>query len=509
MPSRPQVPDILADVLGSPESVIRSSLRYDYSQIDDASRSQVQTAAVAIVRSGRKAQESLIDIGQRLAAVKELLPHGQFSEWCQVEFDMSQRTAQRMMAVADAFGGKSDTVSLLSDSALYLLAGPSVPEEARQEVIAEAQATGQSPTKAQVQAVIDQHKPAPPSYASVWEIQSQVGSVINTRWPDGKHSATWISAMRAAARTTGSALMHDVEEALEQAGIEYRKRDLVQAVNNVADGLEQELKRRQAAPSPQPAPATTLDIPIKRAAPAAEPAPVRIVTDPELFKQADAVLSAKELGSGTIRGMFLYDGAIWTCVGGSYAGSASGKASYVDCVRLHLPSDPIAPGQRTDHYLPTAYLPGRPVRHRGAQYVLGSQWMIVYDRPAVAAPDEAAATVTPGDEGPSKLLIDWTDDDWARWKAGQAPAQALTAAPADAAGITATDGDSSGGIAANSDVVEGDTEAFAFLRARQALAAAAANLQAAQKHLIGWHDELANMIDEIAAHVRRAMRELD
>jgi hypothetical protein len=175
MAKRQEIPDILGqerqrinvldDVLsgkpaGSDTALIRSQLRYDYSLIPEAQRDTVQDAAVEIVRNGQRAQESLITIGQRLVVVKDMLEHGQFSDWCQTEFDMSQRTAQRMMQVADVFGGKSDTVSFLTDSAMYLLSAPSTPEPAREQVIQEAQAAGKSPTKARVQEVISQHRPA-------------------------------------------------------------------------------------------------------------------------------------------------------------------------------------------------------------------------------------------------------------------------------------------------------------------------------------------------------------
>ncbi len=159
-----QQADVLGDVLGSSRrtaeaTMIRSQLRYDYSLIPVEQRDTVQDAAVEIVRNGRQAQESMITIGQRLVEVKGVLEHGQFSDWCQTEFDMSQRTAQRMMQVADVFGGKNDTVSFLTDSAMYLLSAPSTPEPAREQVIQEAMATGKSPTKARVQQVITQHRP--------------------------------------------------------------------------------------------------------------------------------------------------------------------------------------------------------------------------------------------------------------------------------------------------------------------------------------------------------------
>lgn len=156
--------DILSDLLGgAPPALPAVQLRYDYSQIEAQHRDAVQDAAVAIVRAGRRAQESMLDIGRRLAEVKSVLPFGQFSDWCEVEFALSQRTAQRMMAVAETFGERGGDVSLLSDSALYLLSGPSVPEEAREAVIAEAQEKGSSPTKGRVQAVIAEHRrPAAP-----------------------------------------------------------------------------------------------------------------------------------------------------------------------------------------------------------------------------------------------------------------------------------------------------------------------------------------------------------
>jgi hypothetical protein len=115
---------------------------------------------VDIIANGQQMQESAVAIGERLIDVKQRLEHGQFGDWCATEFGMSQRTAQNLMNVARTFAGKSETVSLLSDSALYLLAAPSTPEPARAEVIEETQATGKSPTKQRVREIIAKHKPA-------------------------------------------------------------------------------------------------------------------------------------------------------------------------------------------------------------------------------------------------------------------------------------------------------------------------------------------------------------
>lgn len=139
--------------------IISTQLKYDYDQLDVDAAITTRGAAIEIKAHAEQARSSMIVIGQKLTAVKALLQHGQFEDWCRVEFEMSQRTAQRMMAAAEVFGDKSDTVSLLSDSAMYMLSGPSVPEAARVEVVDLAKETGESPTKAEVQAVIDKHKP--------------------------------------------------------------------------------------------------------------------------------------------------------------------------------------------------------------------------------------------------------------------------------------------------------------------------------------------------------------
>jgi hypothetical protein len=121
-----------------------SKLRYDYDQVDEEHRQQVIEAAVHIQADAERAQNSIIAIGQRLIEVKEILPHGQFADWISTKFSLSDRMAQNMMNVAREYGDpeKRNTVSLFSDSALYLLAAPSTPLEARAAIEAKAEETG-------------------------------------------------------------------------------------------------------------------------------------------------------------------------------------------------------------------------------------------------------------------------------------------------------------------------------------------------------------------------------
>lgn len=135
------------------------SLAYDYNQIPEEHRQQVQQAAVEIHRW----QRDTIDVGKTLLAVKEVLGHGQFEDWWQTEFGLSERIVQSLLTVARVYGDPANPrrVAGLSDGALYLLAAPSTPEAARGEVEAMLVA-GQTPTRAQVRNVVRKYLPPKP-----------------------------------------------------------------------------------------------------------------------------------------------------------------------------------------------------------------------------------------------------------------------------------------------------------------------------------------------------------
>lgn len=105
---------------------------FDYTPLGADVAQRVQAAAQRIRRLVQRTLEDVLAVGQELLAVKETLPHGQFGVWLRAEFDWTQRTAGRFMAVAQRFASKMDTVSILKIdlSAAYLLAAPSVPQEA-------------------------------------------------------------------------------------------------------------------------------------------------------------------------------------------------------------------------------------------------------------------------------------------------------------------------------------------------------------------------------------------
>jgi hypothetical protein len=133
---------------------------FDYGALDAETRIVVRQKTGEIRERARRAVQDVIEIGQRLIEVKECLEHGQFGAWLDAEFRWSERTAQNYMAVAGAF--KSETVAdlAISTRALYALAAPSVPEEARQEAVEQAR-NGHRVGHTDAREIVDRHRPQP------------------------------------------------------------------------------------------------------------------------------------------------------------------------------------------------------------------------------------------------------------------------------------------------------------------------------------------------------------
>lgn len=114
---------------------------YDYSALDPAIVKQVQASAEKIRNTVKRVLEDVIEIGRDLIAVKDALPHGQFGPWIRAELGWPERTVRNFMAVAEAFGSKSAIIADLGiqPTAAYLLAAPSVPDEARLMAVERAQ----------------------------------------------------------------------------------------------------------------------------------------------------------------------------------------------------------------------------------------------------------------------------------------------------------------------------------------------------------------------------------
>lgn len=141
-------------------------LRYDYSLIaDEDERAVVISAAMTIKPLIRRTAEDLVRLGHELIGVKDYLPHGEFTNWLQTEFDMHPRTARRMMAVAERLGHKMDTLSVLAPSVLYELAADSTPHDVVEKVAAMVE-DGETLSTRDVRGIIDSR---PMGKATYWQ----------------------------------------------------------------------------------------------------------------------------------------------------------------------------------------------------------------------------------------------------------------------------------------------------------------------------------------------------
>jgi hypothetical protein len=114
--------------------------------------------AAAIRKLGKRVVFDVIQIGCRLAECKRLCGHGYWRPWLKSEFGWTERTAERFMSV-HALVGKSDKLSDLELplSGLYLLAAPSTPKEAVDEIVERAEA-GEPVPVAEVKRIIEDTK---------------------------------------------------------------------------------------------------------------------------------------------------------------------------------------------------------------------------------------------------------------------------------------------------------------------------------------------------------------
>jgi hypothetical protein len=103
--------------------------------VDDRAFLNLKAAQIRAV-----AANAVIEIGRHLIEAKERVGHGHFLPWVEAEFRWGERSAQNYMQAAEQFGNTQELADLnFTREALYLMAGPTVPEPARAAAIAEAE----------------------------------------------------------------------------------------------------------------------------------------------------------------------------------------------------------------------------------------------------------------------------------------------------------------------------------------------------------------------------------
>ncbi|KAB8315207.1 DUF3102 domain-containing protein [Tolypothrix campylonemoides VB511288] len=135
----------------------QQTLNFEYPILDAETRMIVQKRTNEIKTLMRRTSQDIIEIGQKLIEVKQHLKHGSFTNWLKSEFNWSISTATKFMQVAEQFKFVNFTNLNITASALYLIAAPSTPKQARAEVLERA-TLGENISYTKVKAIIFQHK---------------------------------------------------------------------------------------------------------------------------------------------------------------------------------------------------------------------------------------------------------------------------------------------------------------------------------------------------------------
>ena len=133
---------------------------FEYTLLDAKTRTMVRQCTSEIKDLMRLTAENMISIGQKLTEVKEQLGHGSFQNWLRTEFEWSEQTARQFMQVyrwSQTLKNKNFVFSQLTTSALYLLAAPSTPPEARKQVLSLVEA-GEKVTYSCTKSIVERYK---------------------------------------------------------------------------------------------------------------------------------------------------------------------------------------------------------------------------------------------------------------------------------------------------------------------------------------------------------------
>jgi Protein of unknown function (DUF3102) len=113
---------------------------FAYDELDATVAAALKQQAMKIRDQIKVTCSAIIETGRDLIAVKQQLGHGRFAAWVEAECGFSDRTARRYMRAAEFAADKSDTVSVLNPTTLYMLAANSTPTAVVADVIRRVEA---------------------------------------------------------------------------------------------------------------------------------------------------------------------------------------------------------------------------------------------------------------------------------------------------------------------------------------------------------------------------------
>ncbi len=130
---------------------------FNYEIFNQKTQISVKQKTTEIKGLIRQTAKDIIDVGQKLAEVKQQLKHGEFRSWLKAEFNWSISSATKFMQVSEQFKNVNFTHFNFSASALYILAAPSTPESAREYALQLA-ARGENITYSLAKLVVKHHR---------------------------------------------------------------------------------------------------------------------------------------------------------------------------------------------------------------------------------------------------------------------------------------------------------------------------------------------------------------
>jgi len=101
-----------------------------YMQLDNGIQKKVWGKVGHIHALSAEAGRQIIEIGQTLLEIKELVPHGQFMDCVKAEFGWNQRWANQLMQVAERFSNWQSTANLPSSAQVLALLAASDADDA-------------------------------------------------------------------------------------------------------------------------------------------------------------------------------------------------------------------------------------------------------------------------------------------------------------------------------------------------------------------------------------------
>ena len=257
---------------------------FDYAGLSPDVALHARAAAERIRVRIQRTTADIIAIGEELREIKARLPHGEFRAWLDAEFDMSESSAQRFMQVADAFGGKSVTVTDLNPSALYALAAPAA-EPIREAAVARI-AAGEVLSKADVDRMRREHADETAALQrAADEREGELKAQVADAEASAARAADQARTLKGQLDDLGAAVSAETAQALRDDVAEAQERAVRERVR--ADGLARDLEAERAKPP------LTVEVPVEVSAPAPEPA--------DLFRQQADVLALRHALAGILR----------------------------------------------------------------------------------------------------------------------------------------------------------------------------------------------------------------